>query len=386
MQIPLEISLSFPPAAYQYGERLSGGTHGVVLTKRPVVDLVLDLAGYDSDLPLKNLRLLDPSCGHGAFLLPALDRLVTSTYGNLSFATVADSICAYDVDMEHVQIARDACERRLLEHGLGFREAKSLSEKWVRQGDFLLSPDREKFDFVVGNPPYIRIEHLSPVVQAEYRRRFKSLFDRADLYVAFIEKGLGLLSARGKLSFVCADRWILNRYGGPLRQLITEHFGMRCYIDMHHADPFDSAVVAYPAVFSIGQKTNEQVRVSKIKTASAAECERIGRALANAEQVHPEVVDYATWFDGDEPWILSNPEQMLALRHLESMHPTLQEDGTRVGIGVATGNDKVYIVDNKQGIEADRLVPLVMRDQLEAGRIRDAGRFVINTFRRTRKR
>lgn len=380
MQIPLEFSLSFPPAAYQYGARLSGGTHGVVLTKRPVVDLVLDLAGYDPDRPLQALRLLDPSCGHGAFLLPAVDRLVASTRGNHSFTKLADSICAYDIDIEHVQIARDACVRRLLEHGAGIGEAKDLSERWIRQGDFLLSSDREKFDFVVGNPPYIRIENLSPIVQAEYRRRFKSLFDRADLYVAFIEKGLGLLSARGKLSFVCADRWILNRYGGPLRQLITEHFGMRCYIDMHHAAPFDSSVVAYPAVFSIGQKAAGQVRVSKIDNASAAECERIGLAIANTEQLHPEVADYATWFDGDEPWILSSPEQMFALRNLESKHPALQEDGTRVGIGVATGNDKVYIVDDKQGIEPDRLVPLVMRDQIEAGRIRDAGRFVINTF------
>jgi hypothetical protein len=52
-----------------------------------------------------------------------------------------------------------------------------------------------------------------------------------------------------------------------------------------------------------------------------------------------------------------------------------------VGIGVATGCDDVFIVGKDSGIESERLLPLVMRDDIDHGRIRDAGRFVINTFR-----
>jgi adenine-specific DNA-methyltransferase len=54
--------------------------------------------------------------------------------------------------------------------------------------------------------------------------------------------------------------------------------------------------------------------------------------------------------------------------------------GTRVGIGVATGNDTVYIVGEDVDIERDRLVPVVMREDLEKGHIREARQFVINTF------
>ena len=69
------------------------------------------------------------------------------------------------------------------------------------------------------------------------------------------------------------------------------------------------------------------------------------------------------------------------LRELEEKFAPIESDGmTKVGIGVATGNDSVYIVREGADIEPDRLVPLVMREDIENGRIRDGRRFVINTF------
>jgi len=49
---------------------------GAVFTRREVVDFILDLAGYTADRPLYRIRLLEPSCGDGDFLLPVLDRLI----------------------------------------------------------------------------------------------------------------------------------------------------------------------------------------------------------------------------------------------------------------------------------------------------------------------
>jgi len=100
----------------------------------------------------------------------------------------------------------------------------------------------------------VRIEQLAPSLQVEYRARYRSLYDRADLYVAFIERGLQSLSDEGTLSYVCADRWTLNKYGAPLRALIAQGFRVRSYIDLHRASPFESDVIAYPAIFSIGRK------------------------------------------------------------------------------------------------------------------------------------
>jgi hypothetical protein len=119
-----------------------------------------------------------------------------------------------------------------------------------------------------------------------------------------------------------------------------------------------------------------------LETASADECGAVTAALAGGVQALPpgvSVSTYTSWFKGDEPWVLGSPAHLEMLRHLEARLAPI-ESTARVGIGVATGLDKIFIVGRDAEIEPDRLVPLVMREDIENGRIRDAGRFVINTF------
>jgi adenine-specific DNA-methyltransferase len=383
MQLTMNLPVSLPSDAYQFGARTSGETHGVVLTKPHVVDLILDLAGYTITRDLTEVRLLEPACGHGAFLVPAVQRLLAVAKRRRRVPADLDAaIRAYDIDPEHVAISRRSIVEELVNGGILPKLARDIAAGWIRHGDFLLSSEGANFDAVVGNPPYVRIEQLAPVLQQEYRRRFSSLFDRADLYVAFIEQGLNLLGRDGILSFVCADRWTLNRYGAPLRRLITERFQVRNYIDLHQASPFESEVIAYPAIFAIGRGGADRVRVAALRTASAEECSAVVSAMNQPGTAPTGIVatEYGAWFRGDEPWVLSAPEHLALLRQLEDRYQPVESRDTRVRIGVATGNDKLYIVGADVDIEADRLVPLVMRGDIEAGRIRDAQRFVINTF------
>ena len=172
----LDLAVKFPPAAYNYGERSSGETHGVVLTKPHIVELILDLVGYTTKKDLTNLQLLEPSCGTGAFLVPAIRRLLKSAREyRQKPSQITDCITAFDINAGHVETTRQAVEATLNEEGIGNGAAKSLAEKWVQQDDFLLAPLSEaRFDAIVGNPPYIRIEQLSPELQNEYRQRYES--------------------------------------------------------------------------------------------------------------------------------------------------------------------------------------------------------------------
>jgi len=372
-----------PKELYAYGKRASGETHGVVLTKPHIVDLILDLAGYTTDKDLIKIRLLEPSCGTGAFLMRAVERLMLSTKRHgTKLGLLSDCITAFDIDPEHVAASRETVEAALMAGGVSALLARKLAANWVREGDFLLAA-LGQYDVVVGNPPYIRIEQLSPRLQAEYRRRYISLFDRADLYVAFIENGLNLLKPNGTLSFICADRWILNRYGALLRKAIADRFQVRCYIDLHNTSPFESDVIAYPAIFAISPGKSTSVPVFKLQTASVSECAAVSRAFSGKKHSTGDlkVYNYDTWFKDDEPWVLGHPESLKVLRSLEAKFNPLEADGlTKVRIGVATGNDAVYIVGKDTAIEKDRLVPLLMRADIENGKINNGGRFVINTF------
>lgn len=386
-QQSLGFALDLPQDIYEYGERATGQTHGVVLTKPHIVQLILDLANYTQKRNLTKLRLLEPSCGEGAFLIEAVRRLLGSAKRHrVPVERLCDAIRAYDIDNSSVVNTRHAVRSMLVESGVDRDIAETLVAAWIRQGDFLLAPINERFDVVVGNPPYVRIEQLDPQLQSLYRSRFETIFDRADLYVAFIERSLELLSPAGLLSFICADRWTMNRYGAPLRNLIAREYGVRVYIDLHQASPFESDVIAYPSIFVFERRKPEHVIFAKLREGSAEECLALTSVIetnsaSTTDGVH--VFRYERWFESDEPWVLGTPNQLAVLRDLEERFSPLEEDGAaRVGIGVATGADEVFILwaASAQLVEADRLVPLVMRSDIQDGQIEWARRFVINTF------
>jgi hypothetical protein len=387
INMPSQIELlpiSFPKEAYHVGQRSDGEIHGVVLTKPHIVELILDLAGYKAGRDLMSMKLLEPSCGHGAFLVPAVKRLLdTFRHSDGKLSDLKNAVVAFDIDTEHVKKTKQTLVELVESYGYSKKQSEALVSGWVFEGDFLLANLPSDFDVVIGNPPYIRIEQISPQLQTEYRKRYTSLFDRADLYVAFIEKSLSLLATNGTLSFICADRWILNRYGAPLREKVSKGFCIRTYIDLHTASPFDSDVIAYPSIFVIGSGKTAGVNVFNLKTASPKECDLVQQVLSG-QVINNQAVSHAIydkWFEGDEPWTLSSPEQLMALRDLESRFQPIEADqNTNVGIGVASGCDKIYIVNHNLPVEKSRLVPLVMRGDLEKGKILNSGKCIINTF------
>jgi adenine-specific DNA-methyltransferase len=388
-QQSLGFELTVPQHVYEYGERATGEIHGVVLTKPHIVQLILDLANYTPKRNLTKLRLLEPSCGEGVFLIEAIRRLLASAKRHcVPVARLGEAIRAYDIDGMSVARTKGVVGSFLVESGVDRVDAKSLVAQWVHRADFLLAPISGRFDVIAGNPPYVRIEQLDPQLQGIYRGRFETLFDRADLYVAFIERALELLSPSGLLSFICADRWTMNRYGAPLRSLIAREYGVRVYVDLHQASPFESDVIAYPSIFVFERQKSAHVVFAKLCEGSADECAALASAVdemsfvSSHDGVH--LFRYERWFENDEPWVLGTPEQLSALRELEDRFAPLEADGrTRVGIGVATGADEVFIVSGAtaEEIEPERLVPLVMRSDIHEGRIEWGGHYVINTFR-----
>ncbi len=384
-QASFDLATELPESAYDYGARSSGETHGVVLTKPHVVSLILDLAGYTIDRDLPQLRLLEPSCGKGAFMVAAVERLLTvARRQGTDLLAIESPLLAFDIDESSVEATKAAVTTLLEANGVDAASAQELAGRWIHRCDFLLRHEARRFDVIVGNPPYVRIEQLSARLQSEYRARYRSLYDRADLYVAFIERALQLLSPSGVLSFICADRWTVNKYGAPLREIITGAFRVACYVDLHSASPFESDVVAYPSIFSVTAGSGGPVQTCTLATASREECEAVLPSLAaGAPLSHGlTIATYESWFSGTEPWIITSPKHLSTLRSLESRFISIEATGkTRIRIGVATGDDKVYIVDETADIEPDRLVPLVMRSDIDHGEIKDAGRFVINTFR-----
>ena len=393
MSAALARQLSFPdlsavPQALTLLESAGVEERGAIFTRREVVDFILDLVGYTPDRPLFKYALLEPSFGEGDFLLPAIERLIESARVHELPASdyasaLSGAIRGVELHKETYAATREKAATLLRASGLDARQAGWLVADWLYQGDFLLQEFTKEFEFVVGNPPYVRQELIPDALIAEYRARYRTIFDRADLYIPFIEHSLALLAKGGHLGFICADRWMKNRYGGPLRQLVAESFHLKAYIDMVDTPAFHSDVIAYPAITIIARERGSTTRVARRPEIDRAVLKKLAADLDPQNPIRDDsgVRELPGVAAGAEPWILESFDQLAVVRRLESMFPTLEEAGCKVGIGVATGADKAFIGNfDALNVEPDRKLPLVMTRDILNGHVEWRGLGVINPF------
>ncbi len=351
---------------------------GAVHTRPEVAEFILDAVGWSCGEELESLRLLEPSAGEGDFLVPAVERLIARVIpDNLA---IRDCICAVEVNRAALQLCRERLAGLLSERGWSRGTVDSLLDAWLLHEDFLSVPLHADFSHIVGNPPYLRLEKLPKDLLKAYRARWRSLFDRADLYVAFIEKSLGLLRAEGRLGFICADRWMKNRYGGPLREIVARDFHLESYVDFTGCPAFLNEVDAYPAVTVIRKGHGETTRAAFRPTISRESLDPLARALI-AHESNPQVTLLSGVCRGDAPWSIDEFGVMPVIRKLEAEFPVIESAGCKIGIGVATGADAVFIgTEEKLNVEPERRLPLVTTKDIRNRGIEWGGLHVLNPF------
>lgn len=388
-------------------EVLSLAEPGVVYTKSWAVALILDLVGYDPGQNIVDSIAVEPSCGSGEFLEAMVRRLSLSCREQKRpLRDCESSILAFDSSNEAVEESRDRVERVLVDCGWDEAGSWRMARHWIRQADFLLDPELDLLalgggvDFVVGNPPYVRLEFANQLLMETYRKRYETMIGRADLYIGFYQRALEILAPGGVCAFICADRWMLNQYGSRLRKLITSgEYSVEAVIEMHQAAAFHSDVLAYPAITAI-RRTEEQgkVLVAKVDHASKDSVSELAKAVQNVQRGTQEIahdleiaarhqasyVVVDEWFSGSDPWPSASPERLKILKKLEAEFPTLEDRATftKVGIGVATGIDRIFLTKNPSLVEEDRLLPMVLAKDTIAGTLEWSGTYLVNPWKK----
>ena len=149
---------------------------GCVYTPPNIVNEVLDTAGYIPSRDLQSMTVLEPSCGNGAFLVEIASRLIESirlhspsrnidSLDEEISAALSRNIMAIEIDGEALEKAKNRV-LSMLEERYSYRpmDADSLFDSW-HAGDAIeyLQTDGTRYDFIVGNPPYIRIHNVGDV-------------------------------------------------------------------------------------------------------------------------------------------------------------------------------------------------------------------------------
>jgi adenine-specific DNA-methyltransferase len=364
--------------------------HGEVFTRAWIVDLILDLVGYTADKDLTRLRAVEPACGQGAFLGRMVERLSRSCklYGQ-ALVDARSALVAFDLVPQNVEASRALITAILRKDDWPEEDIATVVNEWIKGGDYLLQRSvRSGADVVVGNPPYIRLEDVPEDRMRAYRRACSAMIGRSDIYIGFFEKALKSLRPGGLLGFICADRWMRNQYGRVLRTLISNSFSVDMMICMHDVDAFEEQVAAYPAITILRRASQGEVVV--VDTTN-----RFGPTDASdllgwirdplAEPLHNDryaVVRLPHWFKGPDSWPGGSPAQLAFIEELNGRFPPLEDlnTGTRIGIGVATGADTIFITRNADLVEHERLLPLSMVRDTATGALDWSGHYLVNPW------
>ncbi|KAB1658149.1 Eco57I restriction-modification methylase domain-containing protein [Pseudoclavibacter sp. CFCC 11306] len=365
--------------AYGYEEK----TRGAIFTRASVVEFMLDLIGYTDDKPLHRMRLLEPSFGGGRFVLLAADRLLrawrrTSETDPLELRS---ALRAVELDADTFSAFHETLQAYLIDQGIADSAARQLADSWLHHEDFLLGNETGAFDFIVGNPPYVRQELIPNDLLHVYRSTYPTMVGRADLYIAFMERSLDLLADGGTLSFICADAWTRNDYGRGIRGKIARGYALTHYVDMYGLDAFEVQVGAYPSITVITRSKSALTRVAHARSVGSSYLRGLSSNLLSEQPGSADVLTLDA-VRGASPWLLSVSPKVAVITELESRFPTVVESGCRIGIGVATGADKAYIgAFEELDVEDDRKLPLATNKDMSSGVLHWSGKGVINPWR-----
>ena len=302
---------------------------------------------------LRDVTVLDPACGSGAFLITALKHLLEEwaalreirarvtgeTLKREDDALIRDvltqNLFGVDINPASVEITQLALwlhtargDRPLSSLGHHIRDGNSLigSDFWKGQGKLGLVSEEEKervntfdwadafpdvmaaggFDVVIGNPPYVKLQNFRQAHpdMADFLRHGIAEIDgidgyrsaatgNFDLFLPFIEKGLDLLKPDGRLGYIAPSVWVVNRYGEGLRELVAEGRTLDRWLDFRSHQIFEEAIT-YTALQFFRKPVGAKKTAAEKARAGEADAGRVLVADAPDGEVPPE-----PWSGGD---------------------------------------------------------------------------------------
>jgi hypothetical protein len=179
-----------------------------------------------------------------------------------------------------------------------------------------------------------------------------------------------------------------NAYGRALRSLVSEHFSVDATVVMHDVDAFEEEVSAYPAITVIRRKDQgPAILADTTAKFGPGEVEEL-LLWARGRQSRPkstkafQVAKLPRWHTGPDAWPAGSPDRLALIADLESRFPRLEDPltATRVGIGVATGADGVFVTNDSNLVEPERLLPLSMVRDTKTGTFEWSGHYLVDPW------
>jgi type I restriction-modification system DNA methylase subunit len=358
---------------------------------------------------LQQIKVVDPACGSGAFLIVALDHLEREfgaamraaletgaidrawQEADLTEAILTRNLFGVDINPASVEITRLSlwlhtakaarplcaldgniqCGNSLVDarfynkRRLDDPEERDRINTFEWTGDFALG----SFDAVIGNPPYVKLQNFMKVNadmaawlvsgssgEAPYVSTGTGNFD---LYLPFIERGLALLNNGGRMGYIAPNLWPTLEYGEGLRGLVHAGRHLEKWLDFRSHQIFEEATV-YTAIQIFSKAPNEEIRLGFAGDGDISKVDWQDEELA---------LPYSAVAAPLKPWLIAP----LRIRELIER---LGREGTRLDapqntsgiiVGIQTSADHIY---HLQKVAKDRYAYRPQERRLVAGKTR----------------
>lgn len=233
----------------------------------------------------------------------------------------------------------------------------------------LVAKNYMEYDYVVGNPPYVRIQRISETQQRYLERLYASVDGAYDLYYLFYERGLDLLADGGRLGYITPSQFTTAEDGGALREKIRTRASVEEVFDFRGAGVFEDAL-NYPAIVllergAVRSDDDHEIRCIRVRADYEEPPEDLGVRIMESAYEHRTERRYtdanvdvfrfpqSELTDGD--WTLMPPEEYEVFEKLRREADRTVGDVTdAVFQGLRTGANGVFVVEP---LNADRIAP-----------------------------
>ena len=340
---------------------------GIYYTPAYIVEYIvkntLGVVLNNPDVDPENIRILDPACGSGSFLIKAFDwfkdyysKRKNSRNGNNSdidydtkISILLNNIFGVDLDRQAVEIAQLNLLLKVAERGMqlpvlsnNIKCGDSLHDKPELRGDKALKWEEEfptvlndgGFDVIIGNPPYIQLQKNYGYLANLYEPMNYEVFDRSgDIYCLFIERAMKLLKPGGYLGFIVSNKWMRAGYGKKLRKFLSR-FNPLLVVDLGPG-VFEEATV--DTCILIVQNSPNQNQFYGVKVEEKSNLE---------ETIEKRKVKLPNF--GENQWFIGGSAEQRLKEKIEAIGKPLKEWDVNIYYGIKTGLNEAFIIDSQK--------------------------------------
>jgi type I restriction-modification system DNA methylase subunit len=354
---------------------------GVYYTPAPLVDYIImnsfEKVFYKLEPDqIGHLRIIDPSCGCGAFLIAGINFILNwlksekasiKTLPRLSLQECLDmfEVMIYGVDIDETAIR---WARRLLLLSIWhFFIKNDVSEKDIKRlriptfeknlicSDFLESHSLGgTFDIIVGGPPFVRIQELynnNPERIGSYRKRFRTAEKgQFDLYMVFLEKSIELLRDKGYLSVSVSNTFLRSQTGSTLRKLIAEKCTIEEIVEFEDSKLYPNALVQIAAI-TLRKTTGKNITRHIFVKGNGFLYRKLSKINQQNKNSFLQIRRLPVSACHSDNWILKSEGEMILMKKIESKGVPLAELSNLIRFGSATGADDVFVLKYAKHID-----------------------------------